>query len=200
MMRISTQTPESAKQFLLSKLCDQARRDGVVLSDLEQGMFAFSEATANDADLETVQKFDGEYDSSAYESKITRLLRRAYGRDKKNAIEKSRWKDALAALREEDFYGLVMVDQARIPRPKSYGAMLSVFNLRDVLFGLLELGILGVGVVLVFDPLHLGLIKTDWLRLFLMAVFVGIFWFTTNIYARKMLSRTFGIHQRDSSK
>jgi len=42
-MSASTQTVESAKLFLLSKLDEQGLRDGVSLTDIEKRMFMFSE-------------------------------------------------------------------------------------------------------------------------------------------------------------
>jgi hypothetical protein len=78
------QPAESAKQFLISKVLRQADSDGVLLSDLEKRM-----------------------------GKIARLLLRAYQQDSKLG-QKRRWEDAVRALRSEDWYILVMLQQAGI--------------------------------------------------------------------------------------
>jgi len=109
------QPAESAKQFLISKVLRQAVSDGVMLSDFEQRMLNFSEDAASAADIEAAANFDSDYDSDAYEAKIARLLRRAYQQDAKLG-RTHQWQDALNALRSEDWYILVMLQQAGIKR------------------------------------------------------------------------------------
>jgi hypothetical protein len=104
---------ESAKQFLISKVLRQAVSEGVMLSDIEKQMLDFSEGAASAAGIEAVANFDSEYDSDAYEAKIARLLRRAYQHDAKLG-QTHQWQDALNALRSEDWYILVMLQQAGI--------------------------------------------------------------------------------------
>ena len=111
-------TVDSAKNFLLSKIEVQALLDSVSLDEIEKRMFLFSEVSGT-PDYEANDQFESEYDEEKYEHKVARLLRRSYARDKKTSIEKAEWAAALDALRAEAFYGLVMVDQAAIPRPKS---------------------------------------------------------------------------------
>ena len=111
----SSQPAKSAKQFLISKVLRQAVSDGVMLSDLEERMLNFSEGAASAADIEAVANFDSEYDSDAYEAKIAWLLRRAYQHDAKLG-QTHQWQDALSALRSEDWYILVMLQQAGIKR------------------------------------------------------------------------------------
>src|SRR5438270_3200545 len=118
-MPFVTQTAESAKKFLLTKLQEQSARDNLTLTESEKRLFVFSEKTASTADVQGVKEFDASGGDGDYEAKIARLLRRAYRFDKK-ASRASSWKDALTALRDEDFYGLVMVDQAQIPRPAAW--------------------------------------------------------------------------------
>ena len=104
---------EPARQSLISKVLRQADSDGVLLSDLEKRMLNFSEGSASAADIEAAENFDSEYDSDAYEAKIARLLRRAYQHDAKLGQE-DEWQDVLRALRSEDWYILVMLQQAGI--------------------------------------------------------------------------------------
>jgi hypothetical protein len=65
-------TCDSAKRFLLSKLGEQASHDDIALDEIEQRMFLFSESSGT-PDLEANEKFDKEYDSSAYESKVAKI-------------------------------------------------------------------------------------------------------------------------------
>ena len=60
-------------------------------------MFLFSESSGN-PDFEANEKFDTDYDSRAYESKVAKLLGRSYARDRKTEDGKASWKDALKAL------------------------------------------------------------------------------------------------------
>src|SRR5271166_6349232 len=97
-------TSDSAKRFLLSKLTEQAMQDGVVLDEIEKRMFLFSEASG--ADLDAQERFDKEYDSKTYESKVSKLIRRSYARESRTEDGKASWKAALKALSGQDFYGL----------------------------------------------------------------------------------------------
>src|SRR5260221_9206583 len=116
-MSTSNLDGKAAKQFLLGRVVDQASKDGLSLSDIERRMFLFSE-TAPETDWEANETFEAEYDDAEYERKVTKLLRRAYAHDRKTSEDN--WREALETLQREDFYGLVMVDQAKIPRPKDY--------------------------------------------------------------------------------
>ena len=59
------------------------------------------------------EQFERDYYSDEYEAKISRLLKSARDRDRKqSAGGEQAWKDALNALRKEDHYILVMVGQA----------------------------------------------------------------------------------------
>ncbi len=113
-MGTDVQTIGLAKEFLMAKLLEQATREGESISDIEKRMFLFSETSQTPPDFDASDKFDAEYDADAYETKTGRLLKHAYDADKKTAERKADWKKHLNALAEEDFYGLVMVDQAGI--------------------------------------------------------------------------------------
>ena len=88
-------TAKSAKQFLLSRVEEQALRDGVPLSDVEKKMFLFSEATASDKMLALAQEFNATCDDAEYEGKISELLRAAFRRDKASADVVAAWKKSL---------------------------------------------------------------------------------------------------------
>jgi|KBSMisStandDraft_5_1062788.scaffolds.fasta_scaffold156960_1 hypothetical protein len=179
-------TPDSAKQFLLSRLGEQAGHDGMALDEVERRMFLFSEAGGR-PDFEASEKFDSDYDAKAYESKVAKLLRRAYAHDKQSDDGKALWKAALKALSREDFYGLVMVDQAKIPRVDEG---LRVFLLGMLPLALSEIGLLGLGCVLVFQPFRLGLHLPDWFRLLLLPLFFWFFWYVGKIFGRKEVAKS----------
>ena len=179
-------TPDSAKQFLLSKLIEQANRDSVALDEAERRMFLFSESSGS-PDLEAQEKVDRDYDSKSYESKVTKLLRRSYGRDKKTDGGRASWKAALKALSEQDFYGLVMVDQAKIPRVDTGPWM---FFLGMLPFALTEFVVVGIGFVLVFQPSALRLRLPDWFRLVLLPLFVWLSWYVGKVFGRIELAKS----------
>jgi hypothetical protein len=186
-------TCESAKQFLLSRLREQASRDGVALDEIERRMFLFPESSGR-PDLEANEKFDKNYGSNTYESKIARLLGRAYADGRTTEGIRASWEGALKAPGSEDFYGLVMVDQAGIPRVRGLEVERVDENLGRVLLGMLplalaEIGLLAVGCVLVFQPFRFGLHLPDWFRLLLMPLFFWLFWYARRIFGRSELAK-----------
>jgi hypothetical protein len=195
-MPVETQTVDSAKQFLFSKVLEQAQRDGVSLSDVEKRMLVFSEGSASSGDVKAEQEFEVEFDDQQSEAKIAKLFQRAYGYDKKMSDEENPWKQALDALRKADIYMLVMVDQAGIPRPRSYVAVPSAFDPEDILFAVFEIGVLAAGFVIVFDPLRWGWVRSDLIRLAVMLISIGICWFVGKVWGRRMVSRKFGSQRK----
>jgi hypothetical protein len=184
-MRNMEFTPDSAKQFLLSKLSAQAAHDRVTLDEVERRMFLFSESSGN-AGLATPEVFDSKYDSTDYESKITKLLREAYAHDKRTKERKREWTDALQAVSREDFYGLIMIDQAGIPR--SQDAMrLSVLG--SLPFGIAELVVIGLGFLVVFGPAVPGLSLPDWVRWLAYPLFVWLVWYIGRVFARMQIAK-----------
>ena len=108
---------QKAKEFLISQIIEQARRENVLLSEVEQKMLYFTEAEETLPDIyEVNEQFEREYDNSVYEKKIAGLLRNAHRRNQQESpTRKDRWKQAVADLRKEDHYLLVMVDQSLQP-------------------------------------------------------------------------------------
>ncbi len=137
---------ESAKEFLISKVLRQADEDGIPLSNLEKRMLSFCEGTASAGDMEVAELFENEYDSDAYEARIARLLRRAYQRDAKLG-HKHQWHDAVRALRSEDWYILVMLQQAGIKGAAGWHVvMLCICIVVELLIGLsYARGVVGLG-------------------------------------------------------
>jgi hypothetical protein len=169
-------TPDSAKRFLLAKIDDQALRDHLPLNEAEKRAFLFSEAEGD-----SVDELDQDYVDGVYEKKISKLLRRSYMREKRTPEGKREWKAALQALSDEDFYGLVMVDQAGIPRTR--GA-LRRFVLEQLPFWIVELAIIVLGFLVVFRPAVLGLSLPDWARLLSYPLFVWLLWYIGRIFGR----------------
>jgi hypothetical protein len=114
---------QQAKEFLISQIAEQAHQEDAPLSDIERKMLYFTEAEETLPDIHEVsEQFDREYDASLYEKKIAVLLRNAHRRSLKEFPDAgSRWKQAIADLRKEDHYLLVMVDQSLRPASEFWG-------------------------------------------------------------------------------
>jgi len=68
-----------AKEFLISKIVEEAIREGTVLSEIERKMLYFSETDWTLPDISAVSdEFDRGYDQGEFESKIAGLVRHAY--------------------------------------------------------------------------------------------------------------------------
>ena len=182
-------TPESAKQFLLTKLFLQAAHDGVSLDDIEKRMFVFCEQSAN-PDRQANEVFSETYDSEAYEAKIATLLHKAFKADKRTLEGKQEWVDALQALRKEDFYGLVMIDQAGIPRKReALRNDLWRFELEELPFEVIEIIVIVAGFVVVFRPALLGLVLPDWIRWLAYLIFLWLVWLIARIWSRMRIAK-----------
>lgn len=147
-----------AVAFLSARVKEEARRSSIPLTDSEIKQLSFTEEAAADNEIAAAQDFEDVRDADAFEAKISRLLRKAFKDDVKHGL-RSTWEKHLSVLRSQDAYILVMVDQARIPRPKSIARPLvsaivsQTFKGRpsDIAAGLIT--ILGVVYFLV---LHMG--------------------------------------------
>lgn len=108
---------QRAKEFLIAQVVEQAQRENEPLSEVERKMLYFTETEATLPDMYAVNaQFDSAYDAVEYEKKIAGLLRTAFQRNRKESVESERrWKHAVADLRKEDHYLLVMVDQSLQP-------------------------------------------------------------------------------------
>jgi hypothetical protein len=106
--------PTAAKQFLISKVVEEAKVEQVSLSEIEKKMLYFTELYPSLPDIYEVNtEFERDYDSDVYEAKIAGLLKNARDRDRHSSPSREQeWKDALDGLRKEDHYILVMVAQA----------------------------------------------------------------------------------------
>jgi hypothetical protein len=134
--------PTAAKQFLISRVVDEAEVEQVNLSEIEKKMLYFTEVHPSLPNTYEVNaEFAREYDSDEYEAKIARLLKNARDRDGHSSLNREQeWKDALGALKHEDHYILVMVHQAFGFGSASAGG----HRVRDLL---IYIGV-GIGIVL----------------------------------------------------
>jgi hypothetical protein len=103
--------------FLLSRVAEQARADSVPLTDAELKQLSFGEETASPDEIAAVAAFDEGHDEAEFETRIAKLLKRAFRIDVQHGSGAT-WHKALAELRDHDVYILVMVDQAGISRPQ----------------------------------------------------------------------------------
>src|SRR5271157_2009547 len=108
-----------AEELLVAVIVEEAQREGVPLSELEQKMLYFTESGwAPPGTIEAARLFDAEYDQSRYEKKISRLIRnarrRVHSQDQRALAD---WFDAIRVLGKGDHYLLVMIDRAGAARP-----------------------------------------------------------------------------------
>ena len=106
---------KQAKDFLVQQTAEQAARENTQLSDIEKRMMYFTESDSASCDnpLELNDEFEAQYDTAAYEAKISGLLHRAYERLKvENPERKREWNLAIRALRRGDHYLLVLWDSS----------------------------------------------------------------------------------------
>ena len=168
----------NAKEFLVDRIAAEADREGLPLSEIEKAMLAFSEAGATAEQLEKARSFERDCDDKEYEDRIARLARAVYDRDVASG-RKAEWDEALDELASEDFYLMVMLEQAGIVKMTSHlrlpdwrllagfaPALVCVTLAAAVAF--LPLGSriipndmlrLGVAVLLVLTPLVLGRLR-----------------------------------------
>jgi hypothetical protein len=184
----STETIESAKHFLLNRLTEQASVDEIELSDVEKRMFLFSEVSPN-PDWEANEKFEAEYDDSEYEKKVAKLLHRAYSHDIKNPVAKGAWQERLKVLAKQDFYGLVMIDQAKIPRPKNPLAIIPKLETRSVCLSLLQLGILALAFAVLLSRVGSAFLVSDGLKLGAFIFLAASAWGVGEVYRRWEIKR-----------
>lgn len=104
----------SAKQFLISKVLQEAESSHVQLSEIERKMLYFTEVHPSLPDIfEVNAEFERDYDADEYENKMAQLLKNARARDTHMSPSlEQEWKEAINALKKEDHYILVMVGLA----------------------------------------------------------------------------------------
>jgi hypothetical protein len=102
-----------AKDFLVQQTAEQAAMENIPLSDLEKRMMYFTETgEMRENAIELNDAFEAEYDTEEYEGKISKLLRHARARAKKENPETAcLWDDSIRVLRKGDHYLWVLWNQ-----------------------------------------------------------------------------------------
>lgn len=106
-----------AKAYLIRQILIQADRENIPLSAVERQMLEFSETDPPPPNWQQLNaEFDRDYDQDVYEEKVASLIRnRLAGLKAINSPELDQWREAVAALAEEDHYLQVMIDRAEHP-------------------------------------------------------------------------------------
>jgi hypothetical protein len=107
-------TAREAKEYLVGRIVEEARRVGVPLSEIETKMMYFSETAWTLPNmLEVNEAFEQNYDEAEYEQKIAGLIRgfRAEARER-DTKELVAWDEAVRVLSREDHYLLVLIGVA----------------------------------------------------------------------------------------
>lgn len=81
----------AAKQFLISRVVEEAQVEQVTLSEVERKMLYFTEMQPSLSDIYEVNaEFEKSCDTDEYESKIASLLRKARNRDRNDSTAKEK--------------------------------------------------------------------------------------------------------------
>lgn len=79
-----------AKEYLVSRIVDEAQREGVALSEVERKMLYFTETAWTLPDImEVSDEFDRDYDQNEYEKKIAGLIKNLVKRDREENSEEA---------------------------------------------------------------------------------------------------------------
>lgn len=104
-------TVRAAKDYLASRIIEEAEREGIQLSEIERKMLYFSETDWTLPDMEEVSaEFDRNYDQDEYEQKISGLIRGfKAGDEARSQQEIEDWDNAVEMISSEDHYLLVLI-------------------------------------------------------------------------------------------
>lgn len=130
-----------AKDFLVQQTLEQASLEHVQFSDLEKRMMYFAETEKMAEDpIALNEAFEAEYDSAEYEKKVSKLLRNAHTRIKKESPQSARtWDESVQELRKGDHYLLLLLDSSASYPPKEKLFSSSFWKLLGI--GLLTLSV-----------------------------------------------------------
>ena len=107
-----------AKDFIISRIVEEAQREGVPLSELERKMLYFSEGEMSQAEADLCAEFDRDVDQGCYEQKIANLIKKIDRRYRTgDHQEYARWRSATQMLLQEDHYLGLMITQAKLRPP-----------------------------------------------------------------------------------
>ena len=150
-----------AKKFIVDRILDQAKRDGVPLNEVEIRMLGFAEESASATDMAAARTFECEIDDKRYEKTVAELIRRAYRWDKKNNVIEA-WEQSLDALADKDLYLAVMIERAGI---SGTSGLANLFDWRLLVGIIRALAFVAFGSFIAFSRTGETLIPNDLLRL-----------------------------------
>jgi len=105
--------PPKPALFVVEKIIEQAAIENIALSEVERKMLLFSESSPTLPDIAQVNEvFDREGDVAEYETKVAGLIRGIQSSLRKNAEARHAWDEAMQHLRGEDYYFMVMLNEA----------------------------------------------------------------------------------------
>jgi hypothetical protein len=109
---IGFRTARNALDYLANRIVDEAKLEDSPLSEIERKMLYFSETDSGLRDPAKVSaEFERTCDPSAYERKISSLIRRITTRDQRqDPAAHAAWNDAVLKLCDGDYYLLVLID------------------------------------------------------------------------------------------
>jgi hypothetical protein len=165
-----------AKDFIVSRIVEEARRRHTSVSDLERKMLYFSEGYPTLPDMmEVAQEFEAKCDDEKYEAKIRKLSREAFERDKVESPERVQlWRDAIEVLGRGDHYISVMLDVPLAPNVARW----AVDRAKLVMAALVVIAA-GVGIIAaiywVRDNTHIRIPDSIKLPAFFLALLFGYY-------------------------
>jgi hypothetical protein len=126
-------TVREAKDYLASRISEEAGNEGVTLTEVERKMLYFTETGWTLPDMKAVSaEFDRAYDGDEYERKIGALVRKILARED---TDQGSWDNAVTSLSRGDHYLLVLIDAGQtkekpaIPSLKVVAAALALLAL-----------------------------------------------------------------------
>jgi hypothetical protein len=155
-----------AKDFIVERIVDEARRENVPLTDVEIQILGFAEPSAGASDKKAAAASDHDHDSEAYESKIAQLLKNVYERDLESGL-KPDWDRHLDEIADEDMYLLVMLEKAGIMKTTT-SLLLPDWRMARGLVPTLIF--VALGILVAFTPVGARLVPSVFLRLGILVV------------------------------
>jgi hypothetical protein len=118
-------TTRDAKEFIVSRIVAEARRESILLSDVEEKIMYFSETAWTLPNMmEVSDAFDRDCDQVEYEEKIGSLVRNFRANaGSNNQNELDDWERAVTVIRNEDHYLLVLISDTKGPADASRGRL-----------------------------------------------------------------------------
>lgn len=112
-----------AKEFFVSRVLQQAEREGRLLSKAQRYMLSWSETDPSFAmDNELNEQFEKEITQAEFEKKIQALIKQAYEQDiAKTKDMKETYRTAYKALKQGDHFILIMIEDAIGSKLRKWG-------------------------------------------------------------------------------